>query len=105
MLLLDLFCLEDDATPAELVAWEKNFAEVPQRLSADEKRRWMGGLEEGALSSDAFFPFRDNLDRAYRSGVRYVAQAGGSIQDKEVTAAADEYGMGMIHTGGRLFHH
>ena len=101
---IDLF-LQDDATPAELVVWEKNFAEVPQRLSAEEKRSWMGGLEEVALSSDAFFPFRDNLDRAYRSGVRYVAQAGGSIQDKEVTAAADEYGMVMIHTGVRLFHH
>ena len=63
-------------------------------------------LTEGSVvASDAFFPFRDNLDRAYRSGVKYVAQAGGSIQDKEVTAAADEYGMVMIHTGMRLFHH
>ena len=101
---IDLF-LQEEATPMELRAWEQNFAEVPQRLSAEEKRSWMDGLEEVALSSDAFFPFRDNLDRACRSGVKYVVQAGGSIQDAEVVAAADEYEMVMIHSGVRLFHH
>lgn len=101
---IDLF-LQEEATPVELRAWEANFAEVPQLLSAEEKRSWLDGLEGVALSSDAFFPFRDNLDRAYRSGVKYVVQAGGSIQDDEVVAAADEYGMVMIHSGVRLFHH
>ena len=101
---IDLF-LQEEATPAELRAWEQNFAEVPQRLSAEEKHSWLDGLEGVALSSDAFFPFRDNLDRAYRSGVKYVVQAGGSIQDAEVVAAADEYDMVMIHSGVRLFHH
>ncbi len=101
---IDLF-LQEEATPTELRAWEQHFAEVPQRLSAEEKRTWLDGLEGVALSSDAFFPFRDNLDRAYRSGVKYVVQAGGSIQDAEVVAAADEYDMVMIHSGVRLFHH
>jgi phosphoribosylaminoimidazolecarboxamide formyltransferase/IMP cyclohydrolase len=101
---IDLF-LQEEATAAELRAWEASFAEVPQRLSAEEKRSWLDGLEGVALSSDAFFPFRDNLDRAYRSGVKYVVQAGGSVQDDEVVAAADEYGMVMIHSGVRLFHH
>ena len=57
------------------------------------------------MSSDAFFPFRDNIDRAQRSGVQYIVQAGGSVQDEEVIAAADEYGMVMIHSGVRLVHH
>lgn len=101
---IDLF-LQEEATPTELRAWEQNFAEVPQRLNAEEKRSWLDRLEGVALSSDAFFPFRDNLDRACRSGVKYVVQAGGSIQDAEVVAAADEYEMVMIHSGVRLFHH
>ena len=78
---------------------------MPQRLSSEDKRSWLDGLEGVALSSDAFFPFRDNLDRAYRSGVKYVVQAGGSIKDADVVAAADEYEMVMIHSGVRLFHH
>ena len=101
---IDIF-LQEEATPAELQAWEQNFSSVPQRLSAEEKRQWLDGLAGVALSSDAFFPFRDNIDRAQRSGVEYIVQAGGSVRDDLVVAAADEYGMLMINSGVRLFHH
>jgi phosphoribosylaminoimidazolecarboxamide formyltransferase/IMP cyclohydrolase len=101
---IDLY-LQEDATPQELKAWEANFTRVPARLSAAEKREWLDGLRGVALSSDAFFPFRDNLDRARRSGVEYVVQTGGSISDGLVIAAADEYGMVMVNSGVRLFHH
>jgi phosphoribosylaminoimidazolecarboxamide formyltransferase/IMP cyclohydrolase len=101
---IDLF-LQEEATPPELQAWETGFTQVPERLTAAEKREWLNGLQDVALSSDAFFPFRDNIDRAYRSGVEYVVQAGGSVQDDEVIAAANEYNMVMINSGIRLFHH
>lgn len=101
---IDLY-LQDDATPQESKAWEIHFAEIPQRLTPQEKREWLDDLKGVALSSDAFFPFRDNLDRAHRSGVEYVVQTGGSIRDHEVIAAADEYGMVMVNSGIRLFHH
>ena len=101
---IDIY-LQDDVTPAELRAWEANFREVPERLSAEEKREWLDHLKGVALSSDAFFPFRDNIDRAQRSGVEYLVQAGGSTRDDLVIEAADEYGMLMINSGVRLFHH
>ncbi|MFO7649927.1 MAG: phosphoribosylaminoimidazolecarboxamide formyltransferase [bacterium] len=101
---IDLY-LEEDATEAELASWRANFTTVPEPLSADEKRDWLARYKEIALSSDAFIPFRDNIDRAARSGVRYVVQTGGSTRDAEVIAAADEYGMVMSFTGLRLFHH
>ena len=101
---IDIF-LQEDVTPAELNAWQANFREVPERLSTDEKREWLDQLKGVALSSDAFFPFRDNIDRAARSGVEYVVQTGGSIADEQVIAAADQYGMLMINSGVRLFHH
>lgn len=101
---IDLY-LQEDATPQELQAWEANFAQVPVRLTRQEKREWLDGLQGVALSSDAYFPFRDSLDRAQRSGVEYVVQAGGSIRDDLVVAAADEYGMVMVNSGVRLFHH
>ena len=97
--------LQEEATPIELKAWEANFTAVPPRLSAADKRTWLDGLKGVALSSDAFFPFRDNLDRACRSGVEYVVQAGGSVQDDQVIAAANEYNMVMVNSGVRLFHH
>jgi phosphoribosylaminoimidazolecarboxamide formyltransferase/IMP cyclohydrolase len=101
---IDIY-LQDDATPAELQAWETNFREVPERLSTEKKRAWLDNLKDVALSSDAFFPFRDNIDRAQRSGVKYLVQAGGSTRDDLVIEAADEYGMLMINSGVRLFHH
>jgi phosphoribosylaminoimidazolecarboxamide formyltransferase/IMP cyclohydrolase len=101
---IDLF-LQDDVSENERDRWKKLFDEVPQPLSMDERRRWLNGLSGVALSSDAYFPFRDSIDRASRSGVEYVVQAGGSIMDRQVTEAADECGMVMICSGVRLFHH
>lgn len=101
---IDLY-LEEDATEAELKAWRLNFNTVPALLSHDEKQEWLALFNDVALSSDAFIPFRDNIDRAARSGVRYVVQTGGSSRDEGIIRAADEYGMVMVFTGLRLFHH
>ncbi|MCA9875780.1 MAG: phosphoribosylaminoimidazolecarboxamide formyltransferase [Anaerolineales bacterium] len=97
--------LLDTLTPAEEAVWRQSFAAVPQRLTAVEKRAWLDQLTGVTLGSDAFFPFRDSIDRAQQSGVRYVVQPGGSIRDDLVTEACDEYGMAMVLTGVRLFHH
>jgi phosphoribosylaminoimidazolecarboxamide formyltransferase/IMP cyclohydrolase len=101
---IDVYFL-DEIPPAEQSAWEKAFDTVPKRLTAKEKRAWLDQVAGVALSSDAFFPFRDSIDRAARSGVSYVAEPGGSVQDEGVIAACDEYGMVMCFTGIRLFHH
>lgn len=101
---IDLY-LQEEATPAELRAWEDNFTTVPESLSAADKRAWLDRLSGVALSSDAFFPFRDSIDRASRSGVTYVVEAGGSTRDDLVIQAADEYGMVLVLSGVRLFHH
>jgi len=100
----DLY-LEEEATEAELAAWRLNFATVPAALTKPERRDWIARFSGLALSSDAFIPFRDNIDRAARSGVRYVVQTGGSAFDSGIIRAADEYGMVMVFTGLRLFHH
>lgn len=97
--------LRDDLSPAEMRFWEGYFAEVPQRLSPAEKRQWLDGMSGVCLASDAFFPFRDSIDRASQSGVEYVVQPGGSARDGVVIAACDEYGMAMAFSGVRLFHH
>ena len=97
--------LRDDLTPAEERAWEEAFEVAPKRLSRQEKRAWLDGLKGVALASDAFFPFRDNIDRARQSGVRYIVEPGGSVRDDTVIAACDEYGMVMAFSGVRLFHH
>ncbi len=86
-------------------AWEALFTEKPAPLTHAEKKAWLAGLTGVALGSDAFFPFGDNIERAHRSGVEYIAQAGGSIRDDHVIAACDKYGIAMAFTGLRLFHH
>lgn len=101
---IDLYFM-DDLSPAEEAAWEKCFRQVPKRLTREEKRAWLDQVRGVALSSDAYFPFRDCIDRAQRSGVAYVAQPGGSINDQAVIEACNEYGMVMCMTGVRLFHH
>ena len=85
--------------------WQKYFRYRPEPLSECEMREYLEGLDGVSLGSDAFFPFEDNIERARRSGVRYIAQPGGSIRDADVTAACNRYGITMIHTGLRLFHH
>jgi phosphoribosylaminoimidazolecarboxamide formyltransferase/IMP cyclohydrolase len=97
--------LRDDVTPAEKRGWKEIFSEMPDPLTTDEKRRFLDGLQEVVLGSDAFFPFRDSIDRASQSGVRYVLQPGGSNRDDTVIRACDEYGMTMAFSGIRLFHH
>ncbi|MCB8946028.1 MAG: phosphoribosylaminoimidazolecarboxamide formyltransferase [Ardenticatenaceae bacterium] len=101
---IDQFLL-DELTPAEEAIWLENFTETPVRLTRAEKRDWLNQLSGVSLGSDAFFPFRDSIDRAQQSGVSYVAQPGGSIRDDLVIAACDEYGMVMALTETRLFHH
>jgi len=83
----------------------KILAEAPQTLSQQEKDDWMSTLHQVALSSDAFFPFRDSIDVCAKFGVDFIAQPGGSVQDDNVTQACDEFGMVMVNTGVRLFHH
>jgi len=99
--------IEGDMQPTELAEWNKNFdnPEAVASLTVDEKNSFLEGLDGVAISSDAFFPFRDSIDYAVKYGVKYVAQPGGSNADQEVTDACDTYGMAMAHTGLRLFHH
>ena len=78
---------------------------IASGLTAEERAEWIGQLYGVTLGSDAFFPFGDNVERAARSGVRYIAQPGGSIRDGQVIETADKYGMVMAFTGIRLFHH
>jgi len=98
-------CLRDDLSPAEEKAWRENFEAAPQRLTLQQKREWLNRWTGATLGSDAFFPFRDSIDRAHQSGVSYVVQPGGSVRDADVIQACDEYGMVMAFTGVRLFHH
>ncbi len=85
--------------------WQNYFTERPEPLTAEERAAWLAGYRNVALASDAFFPFADNIKRAYNSGVRYVAQPGGSIRDDLVIAECDKNDMVMAFTGMRLFHH
>ncbi len=85
--------------------WQGVFAQKPQRLTAEEKREWLAGMTGVALGSDAFFPFGDNIERAHKSGVSYIAQPGGSIRDDNVIEVCNRCGIVMAFTGIRLFHH
>lgn len=97
--------LQPDVTPTEKAAWNEIFSEIPSLLTAEERRLWLDTLRGVTLGSDAFFPFRDSIDRAAMSGVRYVLEPGGSARDAEVIAACDHHGMTMVFSGVRLFHH
>lgn len=85
--------------------WEKTFKVKPPVFTKEEKRAWLDQMTEVALGSDAFFPFGDNIERAYKSGVKYIAQPGGSVRDDNVIETCNKYGMAMAFTGIRLFHH
>ena len=86
-------------------AWENIFKEKPEVFTREAKRAWLDQLQDVTLGSDAFFPFPDNIERARKSGVKYIAQPGGSVRDDQVIACCDKYGMAMACTGIRLFHH
>lgn len=85
--------------------WENTFKVKPPVFTREEKRAWLDQMADVSLGSDAFFPFGDNIDRAKKSGVKYIAQPGGSVRDDHVIATCDKYGMAMAFTGIRLFHH
>jgi phosphoribosylaminoimidazolecarboxamide formyltransferase/IMP cyclohydrolase len=97
--------IEGEMTDPERNSWLKLFKSDPGELSLEEKSESISKMQEVCLSSDAFLPFRDNLDQASRRGVRYVVQPGGSLRDDLLIKAADEYGMLMAFSGIRLFHH
>lgn len=86
-------------------AWEKIFKVKPEVFTREEKRAWLDRMQDVTLGSDAFFPFSDNIERAHKSGVKYIAQPGGSVRDDAVIDCCDKYGMVMAFTGIRLFHH
>lgn len=102
---IDLYIGEDYMDVLADGAWQKIFKVKPEVFTAEEKREWLNEMTDVALGSDAFFPFGDNIERAHRSGVKYVAQPGGSVRDDNVIATCDKYGMTMCFTGIRLFHH
>ena len=85
--------------------WEKTFTEKPEVFTKEEKRAWLDQMTDVTLGSDAFFPFSDNIERAHKSGVKYIAQPGGSVRDDAVIETCNKYGIAMAFTGIRLFHH
>ena len=97
--------IEGDITMSERPVWEANFEEVPTPLTDEEKSAFLKTLSGVSISSDAFFPFRDNIDHASKYGVKFVAQPGGSVADEDIKSACAEYGMTMAFTNLRLFHH
>ena len=102
---IDLYIGDDDMDVLADGAWQKTFKVRPERFTREEKRAWLDQMSDVALGSDAFFPFGDNIERAHKSGVKYVAQPGGSVRDDNVIETCDKYGMAMCFTGIRLFHH
>ncbi len=102
---IDIYISEDHDDVLADGVWQQFFTEKPEVLTPEEKKEWIAKNTQVALGSDAFFPFGDNIERAHKSGVQYVAQAGGSVRDDHVIATCDKYGMTMAFTGIRLFHH
>ncbi len=102
---IDLFIGEDYMDVLAEGEWQKFFTEKPEPLTREEKREWIAQNTGVSLGSDAFFPFGDNVERAHKSGVQYIAQAGGSVRDDHVIDTCDKYGIAMTFTGVRLFHH
>ncbi len=102
---IDIYISDDYDDVLQDGVWQQFFSQRPEPLTREEKREWLAQNAGVALGSDAFFPFGDNIERAHKSGVQYVAQAGGSVRDDHVIATCDKYDIAMAFTGIRLFHH
>ena len=102
---IDVYISDDYDDVLREGTWQQFFKEKPEPLSKEEKKAWLTKNMKVALGSDAFFPFGDNIERAHKSGVEYIAQAGGSVRDDNVIETCDKYGIAMAFTGVRLFHH
>ncbi|MDE5948356.1 MAG: phosphoribosylaminoimidazolecarboxamide formyltransferase [Prevotella sp.] len=102
---IDVYISEEHDDVLRDGTWQRLFKERPEVLTMEEKQEWIAKNTDVALGSDAFFPFGDNIERAHKSGVRYIAQAGGSVRDDNVIETCDKYGIAMAFTGVRLFHH
>ena len=102
---IDVYIGEEDQDVLADGVWEQTFREKPESLTKEEKRTWLATMQGVSLGSDAFFPFGDNIERAHRSGVAYIAQPGGSIRDDHVIETCNKYQITMAFTGIRLFHH
>lgn len=102
---IDVYLSDDAEDVLADGQWENYFTEKPEPMTREERNAWIAQNTGVSLGSDAFFPFGDNIERAHRSGVQYVAQTGGSIRDDQVIATADKFGIAMAMTGVRLFHH
>ena len=102
---IDVYISEDHDDVLRDGTWQMFFKEKPEVLTMEEKKAWIAQNTKVALGSDAFFPFGDNIERAHKSGVEFIAQAGGSVRDDNVIETCDKYGIAMAFTGVRLFHH
>ena len=102
---IDVYISDDYMDVLADGAWEQFFTRKPEVLTREEKRAWLNTQSGVALGSDAFFPFGDNIERAHKSGVSYIAQPGGSVRDDHVIETCDKYDIAMAFTGIRLFHH
>ena len=102
---IDVYISDDHEDVLADGIWQRFFTEKPEILTREEKRAWLDTLKGVSLGSDAFFPFGDNIERAHKSGVDYIAQAGGSVRDDHVIDTCDKYGIAMAFCGIRLFHH
>lgn len=102
---IDVYISEDHDDVLRDGVWQLFFKEKPEVLTMEEKKAWIAKNTQVALGSDAFFPFGDNIERAHKSGVEFIAQAGGSVRDDNVIETCDKYGITMAFTGVRLFHH
>ena len=102
---IDVYISDDYEDVLAEGTWQMFFTEKPEPLTREEKKAWIAQNTKVSLGSDAFFPFGDNIERAHKSGVEYIAQAGGSVRDDNVIDTCDKYGITMAFTGVRLFHH
>ena len=102
---IDVYISDDYEDVLADGVWENTFTTKPEPFTKEEKKAWLSTMKDVALGSDAFFPFGDNIERAHKSGVAYIAQAGGSIRDDNVIETCDKYDIVMAFTHARLFHH